>query len=506
MSFTKKLFSRKFFLVNLVLIGIMLGFTAAFLAFAGFGNRNGSSPAEVKAETLPEPGTAVTQAIQTAEALQLAFNYVANTVRPSVVELQVVSESSIGGSNGNELPWRFFFGDPEEGEGNGPQVQPSEGLGSGIIVRKSGRTVYVLTNTHVVEGATKITIRLFDEEDFEGTLLGTDERRDLAVVSFQTNRTDIRVASLGDSEKLKVGDWAIAIGSPFGLFSSVTTGIVSALGRDGGPDGNISDFIQTDAAINRGNSGGALVNIRGEVVGINTWIASPTGGSIGLGFSIPINNAKRTIDDIISDGSVKYGWLGVLLQTADRNTLGSLGLQEQARGSMIGSIFSSGPAAKSGLQAGDFVTAIDGRTVSSTEQLIRMVGDLPAGTDALFSIMRDGKAREIKVRIEERKTPDAQDYSGLWPGMEVSAITDLVRSQLKLDRSVSGVVVSSIIPRTPVVTLSLRAGDIITAVNEKNVRNLQDFYRLLNDQSMASLQFTILREGQTLTTLALVRK
>jgi S1-C subfamily serine protease len=179
---------------------------------------------------------------------------------------------------------------------------------------------------------------------------------------------------LGNSDALKVGDWAVAIGSPFGLFSSVTTGIISAIGRNGGPDGNISDFIQTDAAINRGNSGGALANIRGEVIGVNTWIASTTGGSVGLGFSIPINNAKKAIEDIISGGSVKYGWLGVLLSSPDKQSLADLGLGER-RGAMIGNVFSDGPAGKYGILPGDFVVAIDGRTVASIDQLVRIVGD-----------------------------------------------------------------------------------------------------------------------------------
>lgn len=504
MSFTKKLFSRKFFLINLVLVGIMLGFTTAFLLSAGLGS--GGRRSEVLAEGLPEPSVSVAQAIAAAESMQLAFNYVANTVRPSVVELQVLSESASPLIPNNQLPWRFFFEGPEGEERELPNNRQSEGLGSGVIVRKTGRTVYVLTNTHVVQGATDITVRLFDDEEYKGKLVGTDERRDLAVVSFETNRSDIRIATLGNSDTLKVGDWSIAIGSPFGLFSSVTIGVVSAVGRDGGPDGNISDFIQTDAAINRGNSGGALVNIRGEVIGINTWIASPTGGNIGLGFSIPINSARRVIDDIITHGGVRYGWLGVLLQTTNRDSLASLGVPDGQRGSLIGSLFSGGPGDKSGLRAGDFVTAIDGRRVDSTEQLIRMVGDLPAGSSTTFTIIREGRPQELRVRIEERQTPNAQDYANLWPGMEVAALTPSVRDSRRIDSAVRGVVLNSIIPRTPAVALQLQAGDVITAINEQPVRSLADFYRLLNDPRNSSVQFTVHRAGQTLTTLALVRK
>lgn len=503
MSLTKKLFSRKFFLVNLVVLGMMIGFAGAFAILAG--GMNSSSSAVVHAETAAPPTLDQVSAQSHAQAMQTAFNYVAETVLPSVVELNTLGTSTVSPSP--DFPWRFFFGDPEAvpEENPAPQEFEERGLGSGVIVRRTGNKVFVLTNNHVVAGAKEITIKLYDEREFDGTLVGTDARRDLAVVSFETRDQNIRVASLGNSDALKVGDWAVAIGSPFGLFSSVTTGIISAIGRNGGPDGNISDFIQTDAAINRGNSGGALANIRGEVIGVNTWIASTTGGSVGLGFSIPINNAKKAIDDIISDGSVRYGWLGVLLSDTDKQSLAELGLGDR-RGAMIGNVFSDGPAGKNGILPGDFVVAIDGRPVASIDQLVRIVGDLPVGRQASFGIVRGGKAMDIKVTIEERKEATAADYGKLWPGLDPARLSPEALEAVKLPASTKGVLIANVIARSPSATLGMKAGDVVTHVNDKPVSTLADFFRLLNDTSAKSLQFTVIREGQTLTTLALVRK
>lgn len=503
MSLTKKMFSRKFFLVNLVLIGLMIGFAGAFTILAG-GTASGSS-AVVHADTAVPPTVAQESALAHAEALQTAFNYVAETVLPSVVELNTLGTTTV--SPTPDFPWRFFFGDPENAPDENPEPRQFEerGLGSGIIVRRSGNTIYVLTNNHVVAGAKEITIKLFDEREFKAVIVGTDARRDLAVVSFETREQNIRVAALGNSDALKIGDWAVAIGSPFGLFSSVTTGIISAIGRNGGPDGNISDFIQTDAAINRGNSGGALANIRGEVIGVNTWIASTTGGSVGLGFSIPINNAKRAIDDIISGGSVRYGWLGVLLSNTDRQSLAELGVGER-KGAMIGNVFSDGPAGKYGILPGDFVVAIDGRPVASIDQLVRIVGDLPVGRQSIFSILRSGKSMDLKVIIEERKEATAADYGKLWPGLEPARLTPEALESRKLPSSTKGVLISSVVARSPSATLGMKIGDVVTHVNDKPIASLADFFSLLNNSTAKSIQFTVIRDGQTLTTLALVRK
>jgi len=502
MSLTRKLFSRKFFFINLVLVGIMVGFAAAFAIFAKTPASDSSAIAHAETSTV---SATVSQSILQAKAIQSAFNHVAQTVLPSVVELDVVGTSTEAPAD--QFPWRFFFGDPNQApdEKSVPKEFEERGLGSGIIVRKAGKKVYVLTNNHVVAGAKEITVKLFDEREYKGEIVGTDTRRDLALVAFESSDAGITPAVLGDSSAMEVGDWAIAIGSPFGLFSSVTAGIVSAIGRDNGPDGNISDFIQTDASINRGNSGGALANIDGEVIGINTWIASNTGGSIGLGFSIPINNAVRVIDDLISKGTVRYGWLGVLLSAAPKSTLGELGIEDN-RGAFVGHVFNDGPAAKGGIKPGDFVTSIDGKSIASIDQLVRIVGDLPVGSKTDFKVIRSGKPLDLKVTIDERKETSAADYSQLWPGLEVVSVDADVIKNRKLPAGVKGIYVTSVIAKSPAATLGIKNGDIIQEMNEKPVKDVADFYLSLNDAKVKSIRFTILREGQTLTTLALVRK
>jgi Do/DeqQ family serine protease len=425
MSFLKKLYSRNFFIFNLVLVGVLIGFG---LAYSGFSKAAAGLPsttlrAESPAISVPAD---VKAALAQAEAVQNAFRYIAETVQPAVVEIDVVEEVKSPATPQDQLPWRFFFG-PQDGQNQPQQPQApfnEQGLGSGIIVRRDGKTVYVVTNNHVAGSAKKITVTLKDGRDFEATLVGKDERMDLAVVKFNTDAQDIVVAALGDSSTLKVGDWAIAIGNPFGLISSVTAGIVSALGRTEGPDGNnISDFIQTDASINKGNSGGALVNIRGEVVGINTWIASPTGGSIGLGFAIPINNVKKAINDFIAGGKVEYGWMGIsMMQLADKATAAELGADPK-KAVLVSSVFKQSPAEKGGVLPGDVVASVNGSEIKNSQQLSRIVGELSAGKGADITVIRDGKSVSLKVLIEPRKESVAANDGNQYPGIGVLSST-----------------------------------------------------------------------------------
>jgi S1-C subfamily serine protease len=310
---------------------------------------------------------------------------------------------------------------------------------------------------------------------------------------------------LGDSDSVRVGDWAIAVGNPLGLMSTVTMGIVSAIGRTGGPAGNINDFIQTDASINQGNSGGALVNIRGEVIGINTWIASNNGGgSVGLGFAIPINNAKRSIEDFIEKGEISYGWLGVSLIDADRDMSQALSLGDR-RGALAVQVFLDSPAHRGGLQPGDFITHLDGVEVRDRTVLTRRVGDLRAGQQAVFTVIRDGAPRELRVRIDARSEQVAADGRKLWPGVYAIPITDSIREALKLSAADQGVIVAEVQTESPAAVMGLQREDRIISLNGEAVRDLASFYRLLRENAGRELWFEVVRGGATLETLRFKR-
>ena len=265
-----------------------------------------------------DPPKKTDSSISVVEALQNSFRSISNTMLPAVVEVDVTETKTYTNPfGGMKNPFEYFFGNgngnSDDSKKNNQREYESKGLGSGVIVRKTGNTFYVLTNNHVAGSATKISIKLNDGREFEGKLVGADSRIDVALVSFESKDSTIPVATLGDSDKVQPGDICLAFGAPLGYSQSVTQGIVSAVGRSETSMSSISDYIQTDAAINQGNSGGPLVNIYGEVIGINTWIASSSGGSVGLGFAIPINNLKSAIDSFIKKGKVVYGWVGVSL-------------------------------------------------------------------------------------------------------------------------------------------------------------------------------------------------
>lgn len=508
MAFRKKLYSRKFFIANLIALGVIAGFILAFAGGARAGSQGGSAAlalpvasAETPVQVSPEVGAA----LSAAESVQSAFRYVAKTVLPSVVELDVVDKVQTAPEKQPANPFEYFFGPQNDGQdGNTPDYFGQEGLGSGVIVRRDGKTVYVLTNNHVAGNADKITVVLYDGREFSGTLVGGDERKDIALVKFETQDTDIRVATLGKSSNVQVGDWAIAVGSPLGYGSSVTTGIVSAVGRDGGPDGNINDFIQTDASINKGNSGGALANIRGEIIGINTWIASQTGGSQGLGFAIPIDNIKGAIDDFIQNKKIEYGWLGVSLLNigSDKATASELGF-EGRKGAFVANVFTGGPAASAGVLAGDFVLSINGSAVKSQEDLTRRVGDIPAGSTATLEILRNGKAQTLKVKIAKRDSSVASSNKDIFPGLSILSLKSESIDQKKLPKDVSGgVLVADVVAKSPASVMGVKAGDIIVAVNGVKLDGAGNFFEELNNPKHAKLSFTVVRDGQKVDTLA----
>jgi Do/DeqQ family serine protease len=502
MNIPKKLSSKNLFVFNLVLIGVLFGFSLAFLSFSC------STPQAQKTARAQENSVIIpADALAVAEGLQTTFRAVAEKVLPSVVELKTVTISRRTTPNFNGIPWDFFFG-PQQGTPEGQEREyRSQGLGSGIVVRQvvgggsSPDTYYILTNNHVVTDANEIIVATNDGKEYPAELVGTDERKDLAMVSIKTGDF-LPTAVLGDSDEVHVGDWAIAVGNPLGFLSSITMGIVSAVGRTGGPQNNINDFIQTDASINQGNSGGALVNIRGEVIGINTWIASNTsgGGSVGLGFAIPINNAKRTVEEFISSGTISYGWLGVSLLDADKETLQSMGL-EGKRGALAINVFLNSPADKAGIRAGDFITHVDGRETRDTTTLQRIVGDIRPGDRAAFTVIRDGVSQDIQVRIEARTNEVAADNKKLWPGVYAVTLTDALRTSLELDKNARGLYVAQVIADSPADVIGLKRGDLITGINGEQVKDVAGFYKLLREKTSKELWFEFTRSETPLETL-----
>ena len=334
-----------------------------------------------------------------AEALQLGFVDVAQHVRPAVVHLGTIQKAkSRRGPNvpqGNDDPFfRDFFNQFFGSEGPDSRSEfRRPGLGSGVIIDKRG---LVLTNFHVVKGADEILIRLSDKREYRGQILGTDPKTDLAVVKFQPDH-EITVASLGNSDALRVGEWAIAIGNPFGLDQTVTVGVISATGRSDVGIATYENFIQTDASINPGNSGGPLVNLKGQVIGVNTAIVA---AGQGIGFAIPINMVKRVVDQLVDKGKVVRGWLGVALQPLSPDLAQSLGLAG-TNGAVVGSTITGSPAAQAGLQQGDVIVAYDNTPVDDYRHVQRLVAETRVGKSVTLQIVRKKQKMDLAVTIAE---------------------------------------------------------------------------------------------------------
>ena len=450
------------------------------------------------------PGLAGAQVPNALQSMQTAFRQVAERVRPVVVEIDV-TEVITQKAPQLQLPFEWFFGQPQPNGGGGQSFRQS-GLGSGIIVRRVGDTVYVLTNNHVVNNATDIVVKTSDGRVYKAKVVGKDPRKDVALVSFQT-RDPVSIAELGDSNTLEVGDIVFAVGNPLGFASSVTMGIVSALGRQA-PSADVAtytDYVQTDAPINQGNSGGALVNIRGQVVAMNTWIAAPSGGNVGLGFAIPINNTRQAVEDFITRGRVEYGWLGV--QIGDiRDSGPSLAIARDLKvdrrgGAFIWNLYRGSPADRAGLLPGDFVTGLGGKAIRDSGELTQIIGGLRAGSTEEFTVVRYGKPLSVRVTIGKRDDQDKVAQSkNLWPGLTAYPLTDDVRQDQNIPRGARGVIVGDLPDEnTPAAVAGIRAGDLITAINGKKVSTMMDYYQGLNDASRQAVTVEIQRDGNTIS-------
>ena len=417
------------------------------------------------------------ESVKTLSGLSEALADVADAVRPAVVNISTTSvvnmEDSPYGDMFNDPFFRHFFGDGHPGM---KRKYKSSALGSGVIVNENG---FILTNNHVVKGADEIKVILYDKREFKGKVVGTDPRTDLSVVKIEA--TNLPTLTLGDSSKLKTGDVVLAIGNPFGLNQTITMGIVSAVGRSNIGLADFEDFIQTDAAINPGNSGGALVNGRGELVGINTAIFSTSGGYMGIGFAIPSDMAKSVMDSIIKHGKVIRGWLGVSIQNLTPDLAKSLGIKE-TEGALIAGVENSSPADKAGLKRGDLITEMNGKKITDATALRNVVASMAPGAKADIKIIRSGKELTITAVLgeyKEKKIVKKTAYNNAFKGVTVQELTPSLRDKLNLPEGMAGVVVTDIASDSPSQGL-LQVNDVIEEMNRKAVRSAQEYEAIVS--------------------------
>lgn len=393
-------------------------------------------------------------------------------------------------------PFRRFFGIPETPENTPKREMKRTSLGSGVIVTADG---YILTNNHVVENADEINVTLYTFEEYEAKIVGRDPKSDVALIKIEP-KTDLPFVVFGDSDKLRVGEWVLAIGNPFGLQKTVTAGIVSAKGRSINNE-SYGNFIQTDASINPGNSGGPLFNLKGEMVGVNTAIFSRTGGNIGIGFAIPGNMSKNVFVQLKEHGKVTRGWLGVMIQQVTSDLAENFGL-DRPIGALVGQVIPDSPAAKAGLQAGDVIIEFNGREVSQMSMLPAMVANTAVGEKAKLVLIRDGKKQTMTVEIgkleeEEPVVADTETGTSKKLGMTVQELTEKLAESLGIEES-QGLIVTDITAGSAAAEAGIIRGDIILEINRQKIENVAQYKKALQAaQEKKSLLLLIKRDEHT---------
>ncbi len=417
---------------------------------------------------------------------------IAAMVKPSVVN---ISSTKTLRTQGIPFPFfdepffKRFFGD-EFRFFERPREFKQSGLGSGVIVDKNG---YILTNNHVIKDADEIKVKLSDQREFKGKVVGTDPKTDLAVIKIDSN--DLPAIKIGNSDELKVGETVLAIGNPFGLSHTVTMGIVSAKGRANVGIADYEDFIQTDAAINPGNSGGALVNIKGELVGINTAIFSTSGGYQGIGFAIPSNMAKVVMESLIEKGKVVRGWLGVYIQPLTSELAKQFDLKD-SEGALISDVIEDSPAAKAGIERGDVIVEYNGNKVKDVTSLRNMVANTFPNTEVSIKIVRNGELKTFKVKITELPQEEtlriSKSFENKFKGVYVQNLTPDIKKNLDIPKRISGVLVTDVEEDSPAEDVLMK-NDVIIEIDKKPVNNIRDYERIVsqikNEQSVLILIF-----------------
>jgi serine protease Do len=411
-----------------------------------------------------------------------SFADLVERVSPAVVTItsETMSTASEGEGDGAPdnlpAPFRDLFNQFNKAQPQTPHKEIS--AGSGFIIDKSG---LIVTNNHVIDASKKITVKLPDGRSFTAKLIGTDPATDIALIKIISDKP-LPTVEFGDDRALRVGDWVVAVGNPFGLSNSVTAGIVSSIGRDIGA-GNYNDFIQIDAPINRGNSGGPTFDLRGQVIGMNSMIFSPSGGSVGIGFAIPATTIHDVVAQLQTHGRVARGWLGVEIQPVTPEIAASLGLKEP-KGAIVASVVPNGPAAKAGVEQGDVVTAIDGKGIADARDLTRRVATVLAGASADFTIQRQGAPKTIKVLIGARPddkvaanipaTPSSMPATGSAMGLGLASVTADARKTYNLGEAINGVVITKVDPASDAADKGLQPGDVVMKVGSRMVKTPQD--------------------------------
>jgi len=469
----------KTILIALLLVGGILGL--------GYGMSTAIKP--------HGPSTASASTLSETPMVPANFSDLAEKVRSGVVNVQVVKKvknigfgfRQFGNPFGEKNPFGDFFG--PFSEGNPPGGFEQRGVGSGFVMNREG---YILTNNHVVEDADQIKVKLAKGKEYEGKVVGRDPKTDLALIKINGS-SDLQPLTLGNSDDLKVGSWVVAVGSPFGLEQTVTAGIVSAKGRVIG-SGPYDNFIQTDASINPGNSGGPLINMKGEVVGINTAIIA---SGQGIGFAIPINMAKEIAPQLQEKGHVTRGWLGVSIQEMTPELAKSFGLKEK-KGALVAEVVSGSPAEKAGIEQGDVIIEFDGKEITESKDLPRMVALTPVGKAVILKLSRSGKVldRQVKVGEMEEKTEVVKTHSTKKSlGITVQNVTPEIAKGLGLKKE-TGVVVTRVEPGSPAADAGIQTGDVIHEVNRKPVKNVEDFIQKVEKAKDQDHVLLFLQRGQ----------
>lgn len=439
---------------------------------------------------------------------QTGFAPVVKQVLPAVVNISSSRISKVPTEFFGQLPdgpmFRQFFGDDFNRNSRAPRQAPEQreqGLGSGVVMTADG---YILTNNHVVDGATNVTVTLADKREFKAKVIGTDPKSDIAVLKIDA--TNVSPITVADSSKVQVGDYALAIGDPFGVGQTVTMGIVSATGRSHLGIEQYEDFIQTDAPINPGNSGGALVNDRGELIGINTAIiAHGSEGNQGIGFAIPANMARNVMEQIVEHGKVTRAYLGIVPQDVTPDIAKQFG-EKEARGALVADVSAGSPAQKSGVERGDIILEVNGKAVADSNDLRMTISMMPPDSDANLKVLRNGSAKELEVKLSTLPTEEAAAHSednadssasSALAGVSVENLDAQSASDLGLSPDTKGVVVTNVDPSSEAAEAGLRRGDVIQEVNRRPVKNTADFERAIGSSKDKPL-LLVDRNGSTM--------